>query len=108
MATKQNRPIPMTGYQPTIPWGTPAGPARPEHREALEHAEEVFTVASKGVDRMAYDALSETMFVTWITGKTYAYEDVPFDKWESFKSAASKGKFANFAIKAHHPAFGPL
>lgn len=107
MSIRQQRPIPMLGYVKKNP-GNAAKPAQARHREALNHAEEVFTISSHGVDRMAYDALTETVFVTWITGKTYAYEDVPAAKWDAFKEAASKGKFANFAIKFQHEAYGPL
>jgi hypothetical protein len=108
MSAKKPRPIPMLGYVKKRP-DAKAKPAQARHREALNHAEEVFTVASQGVDRMAYDHLTETVFVTWVTGKTYAYEDFPVAKWEAFKDAASKGKYANFAIKYQdHECFGPI
>ena len=86
----------------------PAATPTPEMYDAYKHADEQFTVASKGVDRLAYDALTEQLFVTYITGKVYCYTDVPERVWEAFKSAGSKGTFVNASIKPHYFCAGPL
>ena len=76
--------------------------------ESYKHAEEQFTVASKGVDKLAYDSLTENLFVTYITGQVYCYANVPERVWEAFKAAGSKGTFVNKSIKPHYAAEGPL
>jgi len=86
----------------------PASPASAEDRDAYEHSTDVFTVASKGVERFRYDSLTERLFVTYITGKTYCYRDVPEEFWEQLKQAASKGRSVNFRVKPYFDGFGPL
>lgn len=83
-------------------------PATEQDRDAYKHAAEVLTVASSAVDRFSYDSLTESLFVTYVSGQVYCYTGVPEYVWESFKNAGSKGTFVNKSIKPHYDCRGPL
>ena len=46
-----------------------------------------------------YDAASATLTVTFVTGRRYAYCDVPADVAERFRGAFAKGRFFNAHIR---------
>ena len=48
---------------------------------------------STAIQRVSYDDQTNTLFVTFIDGDTYAYFDVPARAYESFRRARSKGGF---------------
>lgn len=87
---------------------TPARPATRQTREAFDHAAEVYTVASSAVDKLSYDALTERLFVTYTSGRTYCYVDVPEHYWTAFLDSGSKGTFVNESIKPIFNCEGPL
>ena len=51
---------------------------------------------SSAIKAATYDPKTETVSVTWAgNGRTYEYEGVSAEDWESFKSAPSKGSYVN-------------
>jgi hypothetical protein len=48
---------------------------------------------------IAYDASSQRLMVTFVTGRTYVYEDVPPDVAAAFETAPSKRRFFNARIR---------
>ena len=51
---------------------------------------------SSAIKAATYDPKTETVSVTWSgNGRTYEYEGVSAEDWESFKSAPSKGSYVN-------------
>jgi hypothetical protein len=46
-----------------------------------------------------YDAARRELQVTFVTGRRYAYEDVPPDTYDAFIAAFSKGAFFNREIR---------
>ena len=48
-----------------------------------------------------YDAQTRRLKVTFVTGKLYAYLDVPRDIAEALRAARSKGEYFNQAIRDH-------
>ena len=55
------------------------------------------TPKSSNIKRIAYE--EPILFVTFLSGGTYKYENVPVKTWELFKDAESKGKFFHADIK---------
>ena len=49
-----------------------------------------------------YDATHQTLTITYRSGKTYCYFDVPADVYAAYKSSFSKGRFLNRVIKDHY------
>ena len=41
-------------------------------------------------------------FIVGMNGKKYVFENMPFEIWEDFKNAESKGKFYNLKIKGRY------
>lgn len=82
-------------------------PANAEHYAAYTRAERVACVGSTSVSQVAFDPETGHVFVTWKSGDTYCYEAVGPEGWEQFRTADSKGKFAN-GLKATHACRGPL
>ena len=54
---------------------------------------------STAIRRLAYDVNGRRLYVTFVSGKTYAYENVPHEIYNSFQAAESKGAFFNAAIR---------
>lgn len=46
-----------------------------------------------------YNKKNKLLFITFKSGKTYIYCNVPEEVWKAFKDAESKGKFFNTYIK---------
>lgn len=57
------------------------------------------TPTSSNIARLQYDEEVGKMQVEFRSGKTYEYDDVPYDIWNAFVSAPSAGKFFNSTIK---------
>jgi hypothetical protein len=56
-------------------------------------------VDSSAMWRISYDDTRHELAVTFKTGKTYTYFEVPEDVYEDFLSAPSKGRFFNERIR---------
>jgi hypothetical protein len=54
---------------------------------------------STAIKFIVYDERSADLRVTFVSGKTYKYYDVPRGVYESFRRAASKGTFFNAHIR---------
>ena len=50
-----------------------------------------------------YDAAAHQLVVTFVTGKRYAYRDVPEEVVRDLRLASSKGEYFNAAIRDHYP-----
>jgi hypothetical protein len=59
--------------------------------------------ASSTVLRIWYEANDATLFVTFVGGKTYAYEAVPVPLCRAFLAAESHGRFFNAHIRDRYP-----
>jgi KTSC domain-containing protein len=59
--------------------------------------------ASSAILRIWYEPIDEALFVTFVGGKTYAYEGVPGQLCRSFLAAESRGRFFNVNIRDHYP-----
>jgi hypothetical protein len=59
---------------------------------------------STAIDRIAYDAETQTLSV-WFrpSGELYRYYEVPRRIYEAFIKAGAKGRFFNHYIKDHYP-----
>jgi hypothetical protein len=60
-------------------------------------------VDSSAILRIRYQQEGETLLVTFITGKTYAYDGVPASIYDAFLAAASHGTFFNAHIRDRYP-----
>jgi hypothetical protein len=56
-------------------------------------------VDSSAILRVAYDDRARRLVVTFVTGRAYAYDDVPRRVYERLMDASSKGRFFNSAIR---------
>jgi KTSC domain len=56
-------------------------------------------VDSSAILRIRYQPQGETLLVTFITGKTYAYDGVPASLYDAFLAADSYGQFFNAHIR---------
>jgi lysyl-tRNA synthetase class 2 len=54
---------------------------------------------STAINDIEYETERQRLIVTFVTGRTYEYIDVPADVAASFQSAASKGAFFNAHIR---------
>jgi hypothetical protein len=59
--------------------------------------------ASSAILRIWYEPNDESLFVTFVGGKTYIYEGVPGQLCRSFLAADSRGRFFNVHIRDHYP-----
>jgi hypothetical protein len=59
--------------------------------------------ASSAILRIWYEANDKTLLVTFVGGKTYAYEGVPAQLCRSFLAAESYGRFFNAHIRDRYP-----
>ena len=58
---------------------------------------------SSTILRIWYEPNDEALFVTFVGGKTYAYEGVPGQVCRSFLAAESRGRFFNVHIRDRYP-----
>ena len=56
-------------------------------------------VRSSLVQRAIYDAAKRTLAVTFTTGRTYLYFDVPSDVYAELTAAESQGRYFNWRIR---------
>lgn len=58
--------------------------------------------SSSQVSAIGYDAASKTLAVTFKSGGTYHYHDVPSDKYVGLQKAESAGKYLGQHIKPYY------
>ena len=58
---------------------------------------------SSAILRIWYEPNDEALFITFVGGKTYAYEGVPGQLHRSFLAAESHGGFFNAHIRDRYP-----
>ena len=51
------------------------------------------------IQRAIYDASQQTLAVTFATGRTYLYFDVPLDVSAELQTATSQGQYFNWRIR---------
>ncbi|MGH6952394.1 MAG: KTSC domain-containing protein [Vitreimonas sp.] len=56
-------------------------------------------VRSSLIQRAIYDASKQTLAVTFTTGRTYLYFEVPSDVYAEFAAAESRGRYFNWRIR---------
>ena len=54
---------------------------------------------STAIRRFSYEPETRTLFVTFVSGQDYLYEDVPAEVARGFREAASKGRFFQTKIR---------
>jgi KTSC domain-containing protein len=54
---------------------------------------ETVDFASSAVLSATYDPVQQTLNITYASGRTYPYPNVPPDIWQAFKDAPSAGTF---------------
>lgn len=59
-------------------------------------------VKSSVIRDYEYDRSAQVLYVTFVSGKTYAYDRVPPDLHDAFAAAGSKGEFFNRHIRDHY------
>lgn len=63
-------------------------------------AKEMINITSStGIISATYESSIKYLTVTFKTGKSYGYSEVPIEVWNSFKEATSKGSFFSRNIK---------
>lgn len=55
--------------------------------------------SSSCVSEAFYDTDTETLTITYPSGLTYDYQDVPKEVFDSFEAAPSAGRYLNMVIK---------
>ena len=50
----------------------------------------------------SYNVATRQLVVTFVTGRIYAYADVPPDVHNAFRASGSKGRFFNQEIRDHY------
>jgi hypothetical protein len=58
---------------------------------------------STAIRHFSYDAETQRLLVTFITGRKNAYEAVPQAVHDTFGAASSKGRFFNADIRDRYP-----
>jgi hypothetical protein len=58
---------------------------------------------SSVVRRFAYDAASKQLRIVFTSGSIYVYEGVPHEVYDGLRSAASRGRYYNAAIRNQFP-----
>ena len=60
---------------------------------------EMIPVESSNILEVGYDELGEVLYITFKSGITYTYEDVPYYVYEELLSAESKGQYFHKNIR---------
>jgi hypothetical protein len=60
-------------------------------------------VDSSAILRIRHQPQDETLMVTFVSGKTYAYDGVPAPVYNAFLAAESHGTFFNAHIRDRYP-----
>lgn len=64
----------------------------------------MIAVISSNVAAVGYDDRAQELYVRFHHGsRTYIYSGVPWNLYEAFLRAPSKGRFLTWAIKGHYP-----
>jgi hypothetical protein len=50
----------------------------------------------------SYNVATRQLVVTFVTGRVYAYAEVPADVHNAFRASGSKGRFFNQEIRDHY------
>jgi len=74
----------------------------PSVREAAIGSLDWISVSSTNVDAYAYAADFRRLYVSFLNGSVYSYEDVGPDVWEAFQAADSKGRFVWDVLRGAH------
>lgn len=61
------------------------------------------SVASSSIAAIGYNAEERALWVQFVSGRTYRYDDVPQATYEAFLRADSKGRFFNREIRDTYP-----
>ena len=69
----------------------------PETRDASEK------MPSQAIRRFVYEPTSQELYVTFVSGATYAYSGVPSAIHDEFRAAPSKGRFFMEHIRDRFP-----
>lgn len=56
---------------------------------------------SSVIRHYSYDAEKHVLYITFVSGITYAYKSVPQNIADMLKAAGSKGRYFNHFIKGH-------
>jgi hypothetical protein len=56
-------------------------------------------VSSTAIDKIGYDEQRAELRITFKSGRTYVYDDVPIDAYEELLSAESQGAYFNHNIR---------
>jgi hypothetical protein len=73
--------------------GTPAGSGAAENMQDVQ---------SSALRSVGYDAGSQTLAITFVSGSTYEYSGVPRSVYEGLLSAPSKGSYFNTHVKGQY------
>jgi KTSC domain-containing protein len=57
---------------------------------------------STAIRNLFYDPAKRELRVTFVGGRRYAYDAVPPDIYDAFKTAPSRGRFFNHKIRDHY------
>ena len=60
-------------------------------------------VSSSNIQAVGYDAESQTVYVQFLNGTTYAYKGVPEHEFENLRTAPSVGSYLNRNYKNVYP-----
>jgi hypothetical protein len=74
-----------------------------DQAEAKAPAIELTEVVSSTISRIGYDAEKRLLYVKFMSGGWYAYQDVPADKHQEFIESESKGKHFHANIRGADP-----
>ena len=64
---------------------------------------EMQPVSSSNISAVGYDAESQTVYVQFLNGSTYAYKGVPEHEFENLRTAPSVGSYLNRNYKNVYP-----
>jgi hypothetical protein len=64
---------------------------------------EMYPVSSSNIASVGYDAESQTVYVAFLNGSTYAYKGVPSQEFENLRTAPSVGSYLNRNFKNVYP-----
>lgn len=61
------------------------------------------SVSSSNISAVGYDAESQTVYIQFMNGSTYAYKGVPEHEFENLRTAPSVGSYLNRNYKNVYP-----
>lgn len=64
---------------------------------------EMQSVSSSNITAIGYDAESQTAYIQFLNGSTYAYKGVPEQEFENLRTAPSLGSYLNRNFKNVYP-----